>query len=210
MAMKWLWILLGLLIAGNSPAQHHFKDAERWSQVFDDPARDAWQKPDEVIRALKLPPDAVVADLGAGTGYFATRLARAVPRGKVYGADLEPDMVKYLNERAAREKLANLSAHQAAEDDAKLPGKVDMVLVVDAYHHIERRERYFSALRKLLNPGGRVAIIDFKPDSPIGPPKRHRVAAARVKAEMAKAGYRLAEQPDFLPHQYFLVFTAPS
>jgi ubiquinone/menaquinone biosynthesis C-methylase UbiE len=101
---------LALALCGPLLAQHgeqhmhrRFDDAEKWSKVFDDPARDAWQKPVEVITALKLAPDAVVADIGSGTGYFAVRLARAVPRGKVYGADVETDMVRFLNERAARE-----------------------------------------------------------------------------------------------------------
>jgi hypothetical protein len=81
----------------------HFDDAGRWAQVFDDPERDAWQKPDEVLRALALAPDAAVADVGSGTGYFAVRFARALPKGRVYGADLSHDMVHYLNQRAAKE-----------------------------------------------------------------------------------------------------------
>jgi ubiquinone/menaquinone biosynthesis C-methylase UbiE len=81
--------------------QHGFGDAEKWAHVFDDPERDAWQKPHQVIQALGLKPDAVVADLGAGTGYFSVRLARMLPKGKVYAVDLEPDMVKYLGERAS-------------------------------------------------------------------------------------------------------------
>src|SRR6266496_1223846 len=88
--------------------RHRFGDAEKWAKVFDDPERDAWQKPHEVIEALALAPDAVVADIGSGTGYFAVRLARFVPKGRVYGVDTEPGMVKYLAERARREGLANL------------------------------------------------------------------------------------------------------
>jgi SAM-dependent methyltransferase len=186
--------------------KHGFGDAERWAKEFDDPARDAWQKPDQVIRALELAPDAAVADVGSGTGYFAVRLARAVPQGRVYGADLEPDMVRYLNERAAREKLSNLSSHAAGPESPRLPGKVDLVLIVDTYHHIDGRERYFAALRGSLKPGGRVAIVDFKPDAPQGPPSWMRIAAPRVKDEMSRAGYRLAAEHAFLPHQYFLVF----
>jgi cyclopropane fatty-acyl-phospholipid synthase-like methyltransferase len=191
---------------GHQPMHQRFDDAERWSRVFDDPARDAWQKPDEVIRALRLPPDASVADLGSGTGYFAVRLARAVPQGRVYGADLETEMVRHLNARAAREQLANLSSHVATASDAKIPARVDLVLVVDTYHHIGERQRYFSELRKSLRPQGRVAIVDFRLDSPVGPPARHRVAPQEVGEEMARAGYRLAEEHGFLPHQYFLVF----
>jgi len=191
---------------GSQPLHRHFGDAERWAQVFDDPARAKWQKPDEVVAALALAPDARVADIGSGTGYFAVRLARAVPQGKVYGADLEPDMARYLNARAQKEELGNLSAHVAAPDDPKLPEPVDLVLIVDTYHHIEARPGYFAKLRKALRPGGRVAIIDFKPDSPTGPPPAGRIAADQVEAEMTQAGYRRVAAHDFLPYQYFLVF----
>ena len=210
-------LLAALALALSPPllAQHgeqhmhkRFDNAEKWSKIFDDPARDAWQKPAEVISALKLPPDAVVADIGSGTGYFAVRLARAVPKGKVYGADVEPDMVKFLNDRAARENLANLSSHAAGDNGPNLPAQVDLALLVDTYHHLPRRSRYFEQLKAALRPGGRIAIIDFRLDSPTGPPVEHRIPPEQVKAEMERAGYRLAEQPDFLPHQYFLVFTA--
>jgi cyclopropane fatty-acyl-phospholipid synthase-like methyltransferase len=191
---------------GAQPHHRRFDDAEKWSRVFDDPERDAWQKPAEVIAALKLAPGAAVADIGSGTGYFAVRLARAVPQGKVFGADLEPDMVRFLNERAAKEKLPNLSSHLAAENGPKLPTPVDLVLVVDTYHHIGDRARYFRELRAALKAGGRVAIIDFKLDSPTGPPVKHRVPPKIVAEEMALAGYRETERHEFLPNQYFLVF----
>lgn len=186
--------------------QHRFSGAEKWAQIFDDPARDAWQKPHEVIQALKLKPDAVIADIGSGTGYFAVRLARMVPEGRVYGVDTEPDMVRYLAERAGRENFGNIASVQGAPDDPRLPEKVDLVILVDAYHHIDDRERYFRRLRDWLKPGGRIAIIDFRPDSPQGPPKSARIAADRVKAELKSAGYSLAEEHTFLPYQYFLVF----
>jgi SAM-dependent methyltransferase len=186
--------------------EHRFKDAEKWSHVFDDPKRDAWQKPHEVIQALKLAPDAVVADVGAGTGYFSARLATMLPKGKVYAVDLEPDMVKHLAARAKKEGRANMHAVQGAPDDAKLPEKVDLVLFVDVHHHIDRREQYFGKLRGSLKPGGRVAIIDFRPDAPMGPPKSARISAEKVKAELKAAGYSLAEEHGFLPNQYFLIF----
>ena len=186
--------------------QHSFGDADKWAKVFDDPERDAWQKPHAVIEALALKPDAVVADLGAGTGYFAMRLAHMVSKGRVYGVDLEPKMVKYLAERAKKEGLKNLSAVQGTPSDAKLPAKVDLVLLGDVYHHIDAREAYFGKLAAALKPGGRVAIIDFNASSKVGPPVSARMTAAQVQAEMGKAGYRLAAHHDFLPNQYFLVF----
>jgi SAM-dependent methyltransferase len=209
-ALPLLVLLITLGCAGQDHAGHHehaFKDAERWARAFDDPARDAWQKPDDVIRTLALAPDALVADVGSGTGYFAVRLARAVPQGHVYGVDVEPDMVRYLAERGRREGLANLTAVQAAPDDARLPRPVDLVLVVNTYHHIAERPSYFSGLRRSLRPAGRVAIVDFRPDAPIGaPPPRARIPAAVVKDEMGRAGYGLVAEHTFLPYQYFLLF----
>lgn len=203
-----LFLSLSSDLLAQSPRshQHSFGDAERWAHVFDDPKRDAWQKPHEVIQALDLRQDAVIADVGAGTGYFAMRLANMVPKGRIYAVDLEPDMVKYLRERAKREKRDNVVAVAGAPDDPRLPEKVDLVLLVDVYHHIEDRERYFRKLRASLKPGGRIAVIDFRPDSPEGPPKAARIAPERVLAEMKAAGYGLAGRHDFLPYQYFLVF----
>ncbi len=186
--------------------QHGFSGAEAWARVFDDPDRDRWQKPHEVIMALQLAPDARVADIGAGTGYFAARLAHMTPNGRVYAVDLEPDMVKYLAERAKKEGLKNLVAVQATPDLAALPEKVDRVLVVDTYHHIRDRATYFRRMRDSLETDGRVAIIDFRMDSPIGPPKSGRIPARTVAEEMARAGYVEVEQHGFLPYQYFLVF----
>jgi SAM-dependent methyltransferase len=186
--------------------EHSFSGAEHWSKVFDDPARDAWQKPHEVIAALSPAPDATVADIGSGTGYFAVRLAHFVPKGRVYGVDTEPEMVKYLAERAKREGLPNLVSIAGQPGDANLPGKVDLVLMVDVYHHISQREAYFSKLRGSLKRGARLAVIDFRPDAPSGPPRNERIPPAQVKAELQRAGYTLEKEHDFLPNQFFLVF----
>jgi SAM-dependent methyltransferase len=190
--------------------QHSFSGAEQWAHVFDDPKRDEWQKPHEVIQALALKPDAVIADIGSGTGYFSVRLANMVPKGRVYGVDLEPDMVKYLAQRAEREKRDNVFAIAGAPADPRLPEKVDLILLVDVFHHIDDRASYFRNLRASLKPGGRIAIIDFRTDSPEGPPKAARIAARRVIAELQEAGYGLSRQHDFLPNQYFLVFQPQS
>jgi SAM-dependent methyltransferase len=210
--MKKLFFFILVLAAtpafGQTPHthQHQFKDAEKWAHVFDDPKRDEWQKPHQVIQALKLAPDAIVADVGAGTGYFSARLATMLPNGKVYAVDVEPDMVKHLAERAQREGRKNMQAVQGTPGDAKLPEKADLILFVDVHHHIDRREQYFRKLRDSLKPGGRVAIIDFRPESPTGPPKHTRISSGKVKAELSAAGYSLAEEHAFLPNQYFLVF----
>jgi predicted methyltransferase len=204
--------LLAGLMSGPASAQtphthqHSFGDAQKWAAVFDDPERDAWQKPHEVIRALALKRDAIVADIGAGTGYFSMRLAHMTPKGRVYGVDTEPGMVKHLAERAKREGLANVTAVQAKPGDPNLPEKADVILFVDVYHHVDDRERYFRSLQKALKPGGRLAVIDFRLDAPVGPPKSARIAPDQVRAELQRAGYTLAQEHAFLPHQYFLVF----
>lgn len=208
--------LLLAFLAAAAPAlaqdhhYHRFNDAQKWAKVFDDPARDEWQKPAEVVAALKLAPDAVVADIGAGTGYFAVRLARAVPQGHVYAVDTEPDMVRYLGERVKRESIANLTPIRAGDHEARLPAPADLVILVDVYHHVPQREQYFAALRSSLKAGGRLVIIDFTLDSPVGPPRKARIPPGRVKQELAKAGYTLAAEHGFLPNQYFLVFRPAS
>ncbi len=186
---------------------HRFDNADEWAQRFEDPQRDAWQKPDQVLAALALAPDAKVADVGSATGYFAVRLARAVPQGRVYGVDIEPDMARYLAERARREGLANLTPVLATPEDARLPEPVDLVLVVNTYHHIGEREGYFRRLHGALTPKGRVVIIDFRQGQPMGPPEHHRLSPQQVQKELESAGYRYVEEHGFLPNQYFLVFT---
>lgn len=185
--------------------EHHF-DPKESAKSFDDPARDAWQLPDRVIAALNLKPGQIVADVGAGTGCFSVLLARSEAAPKVYAVDIEPSMVSYLRERIAEEGLKNVIAIQATADRPNLPEPVDLVLIVDTYHHIGGRETYFRILAKSIRPGGRVAIIDFKPDSPEGPPKEFRFPPEKFKSEMSDAGYRLVAQHDFLPRQQFLIF----
>lgn len=186
--------------------QHGFTGAEQWAQVFDDPERDKWQKPHEVIQALGLKPDSTVADIGAGTGYFATRLAHMVPQGTVYGVDTEPDMVKYLSDRVKKLDLKNLVVLQCKSDSPQLPQKVDLVMFVDVFHHVESRPAYLEKIRASLKPNGRIAVIDFKMDGPIGPPKEGRISPDQVKAELKNAGFSLIEELHFLPNQYFLIF----
>ncbi len=206
--------VIALTIASGSVAlaqaphthEHSFSGAEHWAKYFDDPQRDEWQKPHQVIQALGLAPNAKVADIGAGTGYFSVRLAHFVPQGRVYAADIEPDMLKYLGERVKREGLTNVTPIAAAPDDPRLPEKVDLILMVDVYHHIGYREQYVRKLRDYLKPGGRIVVIDFNQKSPMGPPVAERVPTARVQAEFEKAGYGLAKTETFLPDQNFLVF----
>jgi ubiquinone/menaquinone biosynthesis C-methylase UbiE len=186
---------------------HRFDNAAEWARNFDDPSRDAWQMPDKVIAALKLKPLQAVADIGAGTGYFSVRIARSDPSLQVYAVDIEPSMVDYLRSRAAKESLSNITVILAKADSANLPVAVDVALIVDTYHHLPNRVDYFRRLSASLKPGGLLAIIDFKPDASMGPPKEFRFPAGKIRAELAQAGYRQVETLDFLPQQQFLIFS---
>jgi SAM-dependent methyltransferase len=183
---------------------HRFTDAEAWADRFEDPARDAWQLPDRIVETLVDREDLVIADIGSATGYFPVRFARACPTGQVFGADVEAEMVWYLNERSRREELSNLVSILAAPDNPHLPMPVDLVFLCNTYHHIDNRIDYFSRLKDQLRLGGRVAVVDYSPSSRRGPP--HKLDAEVIKTEMLAAGYTLDGDYDFLPDQYFLVF----
>lgn len=188
------------------PLVHRFQHAEEWAKQFDDPSRDAWQHPAEVIEAMRLTPGMTVADIGAGTGYFLPHLSRAVgPKGKVLALDVEPDMVRYIKERAAREGLANVEAAVVPLDDPHLPaGAVDRVLVADTWHHVDGRVEYARKLREGLSPLGMVFIVDYDLDATRGPPKEHRLSPTQVAEELARAGLVPQIVPESLPEQYIL------
>lgn len=190
--------------------QHGFGGADGWAKVFDAEDRDGWQRPDEVLAAsgIGADPKAVVADVGAGTGYFSVKVARRVPAGKVFAVDVEPDMVRYLRERAAREGLTNVTAVQATADDPKIPELVDVILIVDTLHHIGARGPYFAKLRASLRPGGRVVVVDFHREATMGPPKEHRLSVDEIVADAAGAGL-VKRSEARLPQQYVLVLGAP-
>jgi len=193
----------------DATSRHDFADVAYWSSVFDDPARDAWQKPTELVAALGLARGSVVADLGAGTGYFSSRLAAAVgPEGTVLAVETEPNLVVHLRARAEREKTPNVVPVLASASEPRLPaGLVDLILVVDTYHHLDERRTYLRALRRFLRPDGRVAIVDWqKRELPVGPPMEHKLPREQVLEEMRASGYRLAVEHTMLPYQYFLVF----
>lgn len=191
---------------GHADHMKHRFDPARDAGSFDDPARDGWQMPDRVIQALGIREGMKVADIGAGTGYFSVRLAKAAAGVTVFAADIEPAMLDHLKKRAAGEKLANITPVLAGEASPNLPAPVDLVLVVNTYHHIGSRPGYFRTLRKSLTPSGRIAIIDFRKDAPEGPPAQFRFTPEQIEAEMRQAGFALEQAHAFLPRQHFLVF----
>lgn len=207
-ALGWMGLVASAQQPQHKPEHmdHRFDDPERYAKSFDDPARDGWQMPARVVETLKLSPEASVADIGAGTGYFSVRLARAVPRGTVYAVDIESSMLEYIRKRAAGARLDNVVTVQAGAASPNLPRPVDVALIVDTYHHIPARATYFRDLTKSLTAGGRVAIIDFRKDAPDGPPPEFRFEADQIIDEMKRAGYGLEARHEFLPRQHFLVF----
>jgi len=189
---------------------HSFEDVQHWVEVFDDPARDAWQKPAEVVQALRIRPGMRIADLGAGTGYFIRYLSAAVAEnGTVFAIEVEPNLLVHLRQRAETERTRNVVPMLASADNPRLPGgMIDCVLIVDTLHHIDDRVDYLRRLRHALRRDGRVAVIDFKKDAAVtvGPPLEHRLDREQVVAEFRRAGYQLVDAPQMLPYQYFLIF----
>jgi len=190
-----------------APLVHRFEHAEEWAKRFDDPARDAWQKPADVVAAMHVAEGMTVADVGAGTGYFEPYLSRAAgASGSVLAVDIEPDMVRYLRERAAREHLENVKPVLAAVDDPKLPAHaVDRVLIVDTWHHVPAHAAYLAKLREALSPRGAIMIVDFTLESPEGPPREHRIPPEVLEEELRRAGMHAERVEIALPNQYVIV-----
>jgi len=188
-------------------ALHTNPDA--YIKALEDPERDKYQKPHEVMTALDVKDGEIIADIGAGSGYFSLRLARHVgTTGHVYAVDVSPDMTRFLNERIAGAKLLNISTILAKPDDPLLPQPVDRFLIVDVWHHIDDQPGYLALMKKHLKPGGEVVMIDFKKEEiPVGPPVSMKIAREDLITQMQANGFALAKEHTFLPYQYFLVFT---
>jgi SAM-dependent methyltransferase len=189
--------------------QHRFHSVDWSVRAFEDPKREAWQKPDKVVAALGLQPGQTAVDIGASTGYFARRMALMVgAHGHVIGLDIEGPVVDYLNARARREGLTALVARKVAPDHAGLaPASVDCILIVDTIHHIDNRPSYLRELRRALRPGGKLAIVDFRADRevPFGPPKSMRIPEGALRDELRAAGFGSFSSLGFLEYQYFLI-----
>ena len=177
--------------------------------LLDAPDRDLWQRPDQIMDALGIADASVVADIGAGSGWFTIRLARRVgPRGLVYAEDVQKEMINAISRRVSREGLSNVRPVLGLKNNALLPeGALDAVLVVDAYHEVEDRVAMLASLARALKPQGRIGVIDFKLDGTgPGPSPEERVSPDVVVKDAAQAGLRLIRQEVFLPFQYFLIF----
>lgn len=177
-------------------------------QHMNDPSRDAWQKPKEVIEKLAITPGSRVADLGAGGGYFTWYLARAVgPQGTVYAVDIDETGLGIIEKEMHARGIHNVVPIHAEAGDAKLSEPVDLVFSCDTYHHMNDRIAYFRSLIRYLKPGGRVAILDFHPHGVFSGLLGHGTAKEEVRREMESAGYRLSAEFDVVESQHFQVFS---
>jgi SAM-dependent methyltransferase len=181
-------------------------DLARYLERLLGPERAEWQRPDDVVAALRLQPGARVCDVGAGAGYFTLRLARAVgPTGEVFAIEAEPRMVDVLRTRLEEHRIENVHATLATDGAGLPPEPVDRVLIVNAYHHFSAGVAYLRALAGVLRPGGTIVNIDFQDgELPIGPPAELRISRERFLEAAGAAGLRLVGEESFLPYQYFV------
>jgi len=202
-------VIACLLCSASLAAQHARLFPPQDLGLLEGPDRDAWQRPDQIMDALQIGEGSVVADLGAGGGWFTVRLARQVgPNGHVFAEDIQPQMIHAIEQRVTREALRNVTTQRGTPDDPKLPAsRIDVVLIVDAYHEIEHKVALLKSVSGSLKPGGVVAIINFKKDGGgPGPAIDERVDAEQVIADARAAGFELRRRDDFLRYQYMLTF----
>jgi ubiquinone/menaquinone biosynthesis C-methylase UbiE len=199
-------------LAAQTQARHGRLFAPQDLGLLETPDRDAWQKPDQIMDALGIADGAVVADLGAGGGWFTIRLARRVgPNGLVYAEDIQRLMIEAIRRRVQREGLSNVRAVTGTSDDPRLPiGVLDAVLIVDAFHEMEKPVALLRNVALALKVQGRLGIIDYRQgEGGPGPPPDERIAADVIVEAAAAAGFRVLSQETFLPFQYFLVLGRP-
>jgi SAM-dependent methyltransferase len=170
------------------------------------------EEPDKALEALGALAGMTVADVGAGSGYFTIRLASRVgPKGRVYANDLQPEMLKMLGARLARERIANVTLVQGVIDDPRLPASaLDLVLMVDVYHEFSEPQKMLRAIRMALKPGGRLVLLEYRKEDPDVPIRlEHKMTVAEAKLELEAEGFRLSQVDDRLPRQHILIFSKP-
>ncbi len=170
------------------------------------------EQPEKAIAQLSLKPGMIVADVGAGTGFYTMRLARAVaPNGVVFANDIQPGMLERLKAKASAQHLTNIVAVLGDESDPRLPeGKLDLVLLVDVYHEFSRPQRMLEGIRRALKPGGALVLLEFRKEDPSVPIRpEHKMSVAEVKAEVIPEGYVFEKVVDTMPWQHILFFRRP-
>ena len=173
------------------------------------PDRDAWQRPDQIMDKLLIAEGSVVADLGAGGGWFTMRLANRVgPNGIIYAEDVQSQMIEAITRRITRAQLRNVRTVLGTQTDPRLPQPIDAALFVDTYHELEQPVQMLRKVAEALKPGGRIGIIEFKKDGwGPGPPMDERMDPEPIIRDAEAAGLRLLSRETFLRYQYMLVFT---
>jgi SAM-dependent methyltransferase len=196
----------------NPSSLRPFAETEKYIQFLERSDRARWQKPDEVVRALALRGDETVEDLGAGSGYFTFRFARALPRGKVIAADIDPEMIRHIHHKVLAEKISNVSVRVAREDDPAVDPGADVVFICDVLHHVSGREAWLRKAYAEMKPGARLVLIEFREGRlPEGPPESVKLPRAKLVSLVEGAGFTLrSDQPALLPYQTFLTFTKPA
>ncbi len=177
--------------------------------LLEAPDRDAWQKPDDVMRALGIADGSVVGDLGAAGGWFTIRLARFVgPGGLVYAEDVQREMIEAIERRVKREGLLNVRTVLGDARDPRLPpGQLDAILIVETYHEMEDPVTLLRNATRSLKPQGRIGIIDYRKDGlGPGPALEDRVDPETIIRDANTAGLRLLKREEFLPFQFYLIF----
>lgn len=184
------------------------RDSKAYIAMLEDPKRDAYQKPHEVVTALDLRHGDVIADIGAGSGYFSFRFAHHVGAGRVYAVDISPEMILHMNRRIRDLAITNITTVLAQPDDPLLAdASLNRVFICDVWHHIEHQKEYLAKVKKMLRPGGQLVMIDFqKRELPVGPPLEMKIAREDLVRQLERAGFQLSKEHTFLPYQYFLVF----
>lgn len=189
----------------------HFEDPNAMIVVWERDDRDAWQLPDRVLAALPIPgKSAMVADIGAGSGYFTRRLAALVPEGRVLAVEVDVAFEEHLLAHREGWGTPNIEPHLAHYDDPMLPeASIDLVFTANTYAYIRARTEYFTKVRAALSERGHLAVIDFRPDAAppegIAPAPEHRVDVAVAIQELGDAGFTVVREVTFLPHQWFLL-----
>lgn len=175
------------------------------------PEREAEEAPSKAIAALHLAPGSVVADVGAGSGYYSVRLAKVVgPKGRVVATDLQPGMLDLLRARVTREQLTNVEVVQGRADDPVLPSKTfDLVLMVDVYHELASPQVFVRKLKEALKPDGRLVLIEFRGEDPQVPIRaEHKMSVSQVREELGADGFRIERVIEVLPWQHIIVLEA--
>jgi len=191
-----------------------FDDPEKWEKEFESPERDKYQKPDEIIKAMGLSEESVIADLGSATGYFPIRFAKVASKGKVFALDIEPKMVEFLKQKTSKLAIPNIQCILSKGDNIGIPEPVDFIFLSNTYHHIENRPAYFKKISSSLKDGGKIVINEYlkERDYPqgvekpkFGPPESMRLSSDQIEKELQQAGFKLSSRPNVGTPFHFLV-----